>query len=713
MYNKQRRDSLVKKTGELLKGVSDKVDGPLLQDRVKWLREVLIFHEYRYYQLNDPLISDFEFDTLYKELLGWEEEYPELVTPDSPTQRVSSDLVNEFPTVTHWSPMLSLANSYDRQDLIDFDAQVKRLLQIEEDRPLEYAVEPKFDGGTIVLVYENDYLIRAATRGNGKEGEEITLNARVIKSIPLKASFSELGAYRVEVRGEVLIAKNDFERINKERQKEGLSLFANPRNTATGGLRMKDPKEVAKRNLVAFMYSIGYAENKEGEEISLVKSHSDSLALLVRLGFRVPQEETLVGKDIGAVINFCQKWETGREAYPFEIDGMVVKVNDKDLQDRAGFTAHHPRWAIAFKFKAKQATTRLLAVTYQVGKIGSITPVAKVEPVSLAGATISSISLHNEDFIVEKDLRIGDMILIERAGDVIPHVVKAMEDARDGSEQKIQFPKYCPINDSEQLVELVREEGEAAWRCPQCICGAQDLQKIIFHVSKTAMDIDGMGKSIVERFYELGWVRSIADIYRLDFETVAALEGFGQKSADNLRGAIEKAKTNPIHRLLHSLSIHHLGQKAAVLIAAEIQHVMDLKNWDEEKFTAIKDVGPIVAQNVIAFFQKEENLKMLEEMEVMGVNMQQTEEDRPRLTASSGPFLGKTILFTGTLSKMSRKEAQIKAEAAGAKNISAVSKNLDFLVAGEKAGSKLKKASELGSVTILSEDEFIAIIQSD
>jgi DNA ligase (NAD+) len=713
MYNKEKQQFLVKKTEELLQMNSDHLERPLPRDKADVLREVLIFHEYRYYQLNDPLISDFEFDTLYKALVALEEEYPELVTTDSPTQRVSSDLVNDFPTVAHWSPMLSLANSYDREDLIDFDAQVKRLLQIEENVPVEYAVEPKFDGGTIVLVYENDYLIRAATRGNGKEGEEITLNARVIKSIPLKAAFSEVGAYRVEVRGEVLIAKSDFARINKERQEEGLSLFANPRNTATGGLRMKDPKEVDKRSLVAFMYSIGYAENREGVEIPLVKTHSDSLALLTRLGFKVPQEEALVGPNIEAVIDFCKKWEKGREAYPFEIDGMVVKVNDKNLQDRAGFTAHHPRWAIAFKFKAKQATTRLLSVTYQVGKIGSITPVAKVEPVNLAGATISSISLHNEDFIVEKDLRIGDLILIERAGDVIPHVVKAMEDSRAGTEQKIKFPKYCPVNDSEQLVELIREEGEAAWRCPDCVCGAQDLQKIIFHVSKTAMDIDGMGKSIVERFYELGWIRNIADVYRLNYEAIASLEGFGEKSASNLKMAIEKAKSNPIHRLLHSLSIHHLGQKAAILIAAEIDHVMDLKNWNEEKFTAIKDVGPIVAQNVMSFFQKEENLKIIEEMEALGVNMLQTKDDRPRQTILSGPFLGKTILFTGSLSKMSRKEAQIKAEVAGAKNISAVSKNLDYLVAGEKAGSKLKKAIELGSVTILSEDEFITMVQTD
>jgi DNA ligase (NAD+) len=386
---------------------------------------------------------------------------------------------------------------------------------------------------------------------------------------------------------------------------------------------------------------------------------------------------------------------------------MVVKVNSRELQERTGATSHHPRWAIAYKFAAKQATSRLLKVEYQVGKIGTITPVAKVEPVALAGVTISSISLHNEDFINEKDLHLGDTVLIERAGDVIPYIVKAMPELRDGSETPIEFPGHCPINDTGVPVALERTEGEAAWRCPNCVCGAQDLQRIIFHVSKPAMDIDGFGKQIVERFYELGWIRTMADVYRLDYEKIATLEGFGEKSAENLRQAIDKAKQNPIHRLLHGLSIHHLGKKVSKLLAAEIDHVLDLQDWTEEDYTHIKDVGPKVAHNVMAYFSVPRNIEILREMEELGVNLQQTEDDKPKAAVSEGPFVGKTILFTGTLQTMSRKEAQQKAEAAGAKNISAVSGNLNILVVGEKAGSKLKKAQALGSVEIMTEAEFL------
>jgi len=334
-----------------------------------------------------------------------------------------------------------------------------------------------------------------------------------------------------------------------------------------------------------------------------------------------------------------------------------------------------------------------------------------VEPVSLAGVTIGSISLHNEDFIKEKDLRLGDTVVVERAGDVIPYIVKSVEDLRDGSEQVINFPSNCPINTTDTPVALVREETEAAWRCPSCVCGAQDLQRIIFHVSKPAMDIDGLGKSIVERFFELGWIKTLPDIYRLDYEQIGQLEGFGEKSAKKLEASIEKAKQNPIHRLLHSLTIHHLGKKVSKLLAAEIEHVLDLKDWTAEDFINIKDVGPIVAENVIRFFELPANVQLLEEMESLGVNLSQTDEDRPRIVAEDAPLAGKTILFTGSLQLMGRKEAQEKAEAAGARNVSGVSAKLNILVAGEKAGSKLKKAQALGSVQILTEEEFLALIQ--
>ena len=686
-----------------------------VESRITELRKVLHYHEHRYYIQNDPVISDYEYDQLYKLLEAIEAQHPELITPDSPTQRVSNDLTSDFASVEHLRPMLSLANSYNAEDLVDFDAQIKRYANLPEDEAIAYAIEPKYDGGSIALIYQGNQLVRAATRGNGTAGEEITNNARVIRSIPLKAEFEKYGIHQVELRGEVLIRKSRFKKINDERAASGSSLFANARNTATGGLRMKDPKEVERRGLEAFVYTLGYVADAEGNDLSTkFDTHEDSLNMLANLGFKVPStqsKERIVVKNIHEVIDFCKAWEAKREDYEYEIDGMVVKVNDRVLQERTGSTSHHPRWAIAYKFKAKQASSTLLQVEYQVGKIGSITPVAKIEPVQLAGVTVSSISLHNEDFIKSKDLRIGDTVLVERAGDVIPYIVKAMDELRDGTEEVIDFPAFCPINTTDQPVALKREEGEAAWRCPNCVCGAQDLQRIIFHVSKSAMDIDGLGKSIVERFYSLGWIKTIADVYRLNYDDIAQLEGFGEKSANNLRDAIEKAKQNPIHRLLHSLSIHHLGKKVSKLLAAEIKHVLDLKDWTLEHFTNIHEIGPKVGENVIDFFSEERNIQLLQEIEELGVNLHQTEDDIPKAVSSEGPLAGKTILFTGTLKNMGRKEAQAKAEAAGAKNISGVSSKLNILVAGEKAGSKLKKATALGTVEILTEEEFIALLE--
>lgn len=676
------------------------------------LQKLILYHEHRYYVLNDPVVSDFEYDTLYKKLEAIEEAHPDWVSPSSPTQRVSADLTADFKQVEHLSPMLSLGNSYNQEDLLEFDTQIKKLLGLPADTDVEYAVEPKYDGSSIALVYEADQLLRAATRGNGTVGEEITANARVIRSIPLQAAFSPHGIHRVELRGEVLIRKDSFKKINEERAEEGLALFANPRNAAAGGLRMKDPKETARRGLEAFVYQLGVAEDAMGGSLSdRFSTHYESLDFLAGLGFKAPTIERKLCRNIAEVVSFCAEWQQKREDFPYEIDGMVVKLNRRDWQERCGYTSHHPRWAIAYKFQAKQATAKLLKIEYQVGKIGSITPVAKLEPVQLAGVTVSSVSLHNEDFILSKDLRIGDHVLVERAGDVIPYIVKPITEMRDGSELPVEFPRFCPVNDTETPVALVRVEGEAAWRCPHCVCGAQDLERIIFHVSKNAMDIDGMGRSIVERFYELGWVRSIADVYRLDYERIAQLEGFGQKSAANLRASVDKAKANPIHRLLHSLSIHHLGQRVSKLIAAEVEHVLDLRNWTLEEFTHIKDVGPVVAENIMAWFAEPRNPAMLEEMEQLGVNLRQTEDDRPKAASGDGPLAGKTILFTGTLQTMGRKEAQSKAEAAGAKNISAVSSNLNILVVGAEAGSKLKKAQALGTVTIWTEEEFLQFIQ--
>ncbi|HRD81066.1 MAG TPA: NAD-dependent DNA ligase LigA [Saprospiraceae bacterium] len=678
------------------------------------LQHLIVFHEHRYYALNEPLISDFEYDNLYKMLEAIEKEHPDWITPNSPTQRVGSDLTEDFAQVEHLTPMLSLDNSYDAADLAGFDERIKNYLGLPADLEIEYCVEPKFDGGTIALVYENDQLVRAATRGNGAIGDDITPNIRTLRSVPLRAEFSKYGIAKAELRGEAIIRKDVFVKMNEQRSTDGLQLFANPRNAATGGLRTKDPSETAARRIEAFIYQVGYAVDAAGNSVlNNFKTHDSLIELLGELGFKIPRHssgsqpgERKVCPNIAEVAAFCNDWQNRREQYAYEIDGMVVKANQLDLQQRAGSTAHHPRWAIAFKFKAKQATTKLLNVEFQVGKVGSITPVAKLDPVALAGVTVSSVSLHNEDFIRNKDLRLGDTVLVERAGDVIPYIVKPMEELRDGSEQEIAFPTNCPVCQS----KLVRAEDEAVWRCENPDCEAQLLQRMIHHVSKNAMDIDGFGESQIDRFYRLGWLHSIADIYRLDYEAIAQLEGFGEKSAGNLRKAIEKARQNPLHRLLHSLSIHHLGIKAGKLLAAEIQNLWELKDWDEERFHQIKDIGPVLTHNVIRFFQNEKNVALLKDMESLGVNFQQTEDDRPKAVSADAPLAGKTILFTGTLTKMGRKEAQAKAEAAGAKNISAVSGNLDYLVVGEDAGSKLKKAQALGTVTILTEDAFLDLV---
>lgn len=684
--------------------------------RMADLSRVLRYHEWRYYVQDDPVISDFEYDQLYKALEKAEAAHPDLILPDSPTQRVGQDLSGNFEQVPHLTPMLSLDNSYDAADLNDFDTSIKKLCGLDKEEDVAYCVEPKYDGGTIALVYENDLLTRAATRGDGALGEEITPNIRTLKSVPLRAAFSQYGIAKAELRGEALIRKDIFDKMNARRQEAGETLFANPRNAATGGLRMKDPKEASERGLEAFIYQLGYAEDAEGNVVTdRFNTHDESIRLLERSGFKTPLTQTnqrqhlpatKTCKNIAEVIEFCTQWQEYRDEYAYELDGMVVKLNRIDLQARCGYTNHHPRWAIAFKFKARQATTRLRDVEFQVGKTGAITPVAKLEPVHLAGVTVSNVSLHNEEFIRSKDIRIGDQVLVERAGDVIPYIVKPLEELRDGSEVPVAFPEFCPFDET-QTTRLVRAGEEAAWRCPNCTCGRQEYQKYIFHASKSAMDIEGLSKATIERFMSMNWLNTLPDLYRLNFEEIEKLEGFGKKSADNLRAALEKAKQNPIHRLLHSLSIHHLGQKASKLVAAEIGHVLDLCEWDLEKYQTIKDIGPVVAQKVFDYFHEEKNVAMLKELESLGVNLTQTEEDRKPDVNTEGILYGKSILFTGTLTQMTREQAESRAAAAGASIASGVSKHLSILVVGEKAGSKLKKAQALGTVEIWTEAVFI------
>ena len=673
------------------------------EQRYSDLLDVLRYHERKYYIDNDPRISDPEYDQIFKLAEKIESLHPEWVTPLSPTQRVGSDLTTGQKTIQHLTPMLSLANSYNDADLIDFDRQVQKLLG--NTGKVEYTVEPKFDGGSIVVVYGENRMVSAATRGDGYVGEEITANIRTLRTVPLSADFASEGISRIELRGEALIRKDRFEEINAQREENGEVLFANPRNAATGGLRMKDPADTARRGIEAFFYQIAYMEGSPVDPDKF-NSHYSRIQFLGDLGFKIPHEGIKKCASIQEVIDFCREWENKRETYGYEIDGMVVKVDRVDFQERLGSTSHHPRWAIAFKFKAKQATSTLEEVQFQVGKIGTVTPVAKITPTQLAGVTISSISLHNEDFITGKDIRLGDQVLIERAGDVIPYIVKSFPELRDGHETEIRFPDHCPVCNT----ALVREETEAAWRCPNINCEAQVLQRIIYHVSRPAMNIDGFGKALVHTFYEKGWLQNISDVYNLDYEAIKALDGFGERSVRNLEENINKAKTNSLTRILTSLSIHHLGKKASSLIAAEVENIFELQDWSLEDFIQIKDIGPVVAKNVHEFFSVPENVNILQKMAEYGVDMSQKESDKPMIVATDAPLAGKTILFTGSLQSMTRSEAQKLAESYGAKNISAVSGNLDILVVGEKAGSKLKKARDLGSVEILTETEFKQLI---
>lgn len=674
------------------------------------LCELITYHEWRYSIQNDPIISDFEYDTLFKKLEALEANFPNLLRQDSPSQRVSSDLTENFETVEHLTPMLSLDNSYNEEDLASFDTRIKKLIKEENpNRDISYCVEPKFDGGTIVLVYQNDQLVRAATRGNGKAGDEITANAKAISSIPLSAQFSKYGIHKAELRGEVLIRKNQFDAINKKRVAKGKALFANPRNAATGGLRLKDPSQVKERALEAFIFQFSYATDAAGnDKMKDFDTHNQMIEVLAQLGFKVPtiEKERAVCSNITDVSTHCQKWQEAREDYGYEIDGMVVKVNELKLQEKCGYTSHHPRWAIAFKFKAKQATTKLLGIEYQVGRTGAITPVAKLKAVNLAGVSISNVSLHNAEFIKEKDIKIGDTVLVERAGDVIPYIVKAMTDLRDGSEKEVIFPTNCPACAS----QLERPEGEAVWRCVSETCEAQIINKMTHFVSKDAMNIDGFGEAYVERFHKEKMLHSLADIYRLDYDKIAFLEGFGKRSAEKLKLAIEKSKQNPAARLLYGLGIRFVGRTVSKKLIAEVEKIQDLANWSLDDLVSLEDIGPKVAQQVIDNIQKPATLQLLDELEELGINTHRLEAEKKKIIASDAPLAGKTVLFTGKLVQMKRNQAKGMVEEAGGKAASGVSSKLSYLVAGEKAGSKLKKAESLG-VAILTEQEFLDLIK--
>jgi DNA ligase (NAD+) len=693
MYTQKQTHEWQAKTVQLLQQLPD-----IPVAEVEILREVLRFHEYRYYLLDSPLVSDFEYDQLYKALERIEEKHPKLVRPDSPTQRVANGLTPSFPTVSHLVPMLSLDNSYNAEDLADWDRRVR---EGSGEAHIEYCVEPKFDGASISLIYENDLLVRGATRGDGVQGDEITTNIRQIRSVPLSAKFSDYGIQQIEIRGEVLLTKKHFKAFNEKLAEQNLPPLANPRNAASGSLRIKDPKEVKRRNLEAFLYHISYHVDTGGMPAAL-RTHSGSLELLWELGFRSPNKEKKVFKGIKDVIAYCKEFEEGRDELPYEIDGMVIKVNRLDLQDRLGMTTHHPRWAIAYKFKARQATSRLKDVEFQVGRTGAITPVAKIDPVPIGGVTVASISLFNEDVIREKDLMIGDMVLVERAGDVIPYIVKSLPEVRNGKEQPIEFPVKCP----ECKSRLFKEEGEAVWRCINIDCPAQVVERIIHFVSKDAMDIRSFGEANVRKFYELGYLKDIPSIYRLPFEKIGGMEGFGEKSISNLSEAISKSKHQPLHRLIFALGIRYVGETTAKTLAQAVSNLMELSKMSLEELQEVEDVGVKVAASIHQFFHNPANLKMLEELKELGLNM----KSEKKKTLSGGGLEGQTFLFTGTLNRMKRSDAETMVEERGGKLLSGVSSKLNYLVVGEDAGSKLEKAKKIPQIHIITEEDFLKMI---
>lgn len=697
MYNKEQTQHLQQQTLSFLNDSDEHIEAA----PVNLLRQVLRFHEYRYYILNDPLIADAEYDRLYKALEKIEQQQPGLITADSPTQRVSKGLIKDFPKVQHLVPMLSLDNSYNAPDLADFDRKAKELSGLPV---IAYCVEPKFDGASISLIYENDLLVRGATRGDGVVGDDITTNIRQIRSVPLSANFSAYGIQQIEIRGEVLMNKDHFKAYNDLLEEKGENRLANPRNAAAGSLRIKDPREVNRRNLEAFLYHISDITLLPGHHASpALETHSGSLKMLWELGFRSPENEKKVLTGIDEVIAYCEAFEKQRDTLPYEIDGMVIKVNEVAVQEKLGMTTHHPRWAIAYKFKARQGTSKLRAVEFQVGRTGAVTPVAKIDPVLVGGVTVGSISLHNEEYIREKNLRIGDHILIERSGDVIPQVVKSFPELRTGKETPILFPVSCPVCG----YPLEKPEEEAIWRCNNSNhCPAQIVERIIHFNSKDAMDIRGLGDAIVRKFYTLGYLKDIPGIYHLPYDIIREMEGFGNKSVTNLQLAIEASKKQPLHRLIYALGIRYIGEATAKALAQRVEHLLDFTTLTIEELQEMEDVGPKVAESVYQFFHNAENIQMLKQLEDIGLQL----KNKKKELHSSNNLSGQTFLFTGTLNQLKRNVAESIVEENGGAILSGVSSKLNYLVVGDDAGSKLEKAKKIATIKIINEEEFLKMV---
>ena len=659
---------------------------------IERLREEIRHHDYCYYVLSQPEVSDREYDGLMLRLKRLEEEFPVLVTLDSPTQRVSGAVHEGFKTVRHRQKMLSLDNVYSFPELKDWAERVCKGLSLNE--PVEYVVELKIDGLSANLTYQDGVLTVGSTRGDGEMGEDVTINLRTIRAIPLRLK-SGNPPKLIEVRGEVYLEIKDFNQINKERQKQGEALFANPRNAASGSLKLLDARITAGRKLKFFTHSMG---ELEGAEFS---THWEFLAAMKESGLRVNPENRLC-KDLGEVFKFCALWEKARPKLGYQIDGVVVKVNSLKQQHRLGSTLKSPRWAAAYKFPAHQVTTRLKDIIVSVGRTGVITPVADLEPVECAGVVISRATLHNFDEIRRLGIKIGDRVILERAGEVIPKIIKVVDSTRSGKERVFQTPRNCPACDSEIVKE---KEEEVAYRCGNPLCAAQ-LEKGLTHFAgRSCMDIEGLGEKIVRQLIEKELVRDFADVYYLKKEQLLKLEFFKDKKADNLLMAIEKSKTRPLGRLIYGLGIRHVGEKAAYLLAQRFKSLDKIVLLKKEDLDAVYEVGPAISGSLAAFFAQKPVKELIKKLKEAGVNIKEAGEGLIRT-----PLAGKTIVFTGGLESLSRRQAEDLARKAGGSPGSAVSKNTDFLVAGKNPGSKYDQALKSG-VKIISEAEFRGMLK--
>lgn len=689
-------------------------------ERIEVLRREIRSHDHRYFVLDDPVISDYDYDMLMNELLDLESAHPGLITPDSPTQRVGGSPSSSFPVVRHPAPMLSIGNTYNDGEIRDFDRRIRDLLGPE--REYAYTTELKIDGVAVSLRYEDASLIQGATRGDGEQGDDITVNLRTIRSIPLRIPEEEPLLNNFEVRGEVYLPHDGFRELNELRGEREEPLFANPRNATSGSLKLHDPRVVSERPLRVFLYTLRFEDETGALAVRPdLDSHFARLDWLAGQGFPTNREARRF-VTIDAVIDFCKEWEERRSSLPYDIDGMVIKVDSIGMHGELGATLKSPRWAIASKFTAQQAVTRLTDIRLQVGRTGVVTPVAELEPVFLAGSTISRATLHNEEEIGRKDLRVGDTVIIEKGGDVIPKVVSVDMSKREDGSVKFEMPTACPVCET----ELVRVSGEVAVRCENAACPAQMQARVTHFTARNAMDIEGFGPAVTEQILGKDLIGDVGDIYDLSREQLGTLERMGEKSAGNLWQAIENSKRRPLDRLLFALGIPHVGERAARQIAERFRSINGIKDATEEELVAIPEIGPKIAESIVVFFRNERNQDIVEKLKAKGLGKEPEApeaDEQVRASAEGGaqaPVLvdgdaqaqvlaDKIVVITGTLPNHTREEMAGRIESAGGRVTSSVSKKTDYLVAGENAGSKLRKAQTLG-VKILNEEETEALL---